>query len=392
MERRAVTEGYYMEDDDDDLNYAYENMNGDIQGDQEEGFPDYEDDIDDIDHEEYKGIYFNDDPSKKFQDEATGAHFDYGDMCKRLHRINEKLIKEEEMYQQQQEGLVTYKQALGQQVGDSQAAHQKAEELRLSIGHAQPKKEDNLQERLLNFKNKFSEKKIEMMKQAPNEEYSPVPRGNNEKSIDRNSQGSQDVSPNRQKVVPIKATNGQAKERESLKSTLNMFQKVHQAQINLNVASSYKKPSVSNVPLPGTSSQAVNINNRNLKVFKLTPGSNGVPIKPKQIKRKEIDLFKRDTPESLKSKVDGYGLSSRSHRKSGDASTLSNKFASNESNKIGIKKGLSIGKEDLSGLEGNRNFLSFYTDKKRMLIPFVEVRNLEQLRSNKFQRSSSERT
>ena len=41
-----------------------------------------EDDIEDINN--YKGIYFNDDPSTKFQDPLTGAHFDYADMVQRL--------------------------------------------------------------------------------------------------------------------------------------------------------------------------------------------------------------------------------------------------------------------------------------------------------------------
>jgi hypothetical protein len=36
-----------------------------------------------VDLTKYKGIYYNDD-NKKFQDEETGAHFEYNDLCRRL--------------------------------------------------------------------------------------------------------------------------------------------------------------------------------------------------------------------------------------------------------------------------------------------------------------------
>jgi hypothetical protein len=41
-------------------------------------------DVDDIDFDNFKGIYFNDDPNRKYQDPETGCHFEYGDLCKRL--------------------------------------------------------------------------------------------------------------------------------------------------------------------------------------------------------------------------------------------------------------------------------------------------------------------
>ena len=44
-------------------------------------------DEEDIDLENYKGIYFNDDPGRKFQDELTGAHFEFSDMCGRLDKL-----------------------------------------------------------------------------------------------------------------------------------------------------------------------------------------------------------------------------------------------------------------------------------------------------------------
>ena len=40
----------------------------------------------------YKGIYFGEE-NKKFQDDQTGAHFEYIDMCRRL-KIVQKLRKE----------------------------------------------------------------------------------------------------------------------------------------------------------------------------------------------------------------------------------------------------------------------------------------------------------
>ena len=50
----------------------------------------FAEDLDDIDYGNYKGIYFNDDASKKYQDPETGAHFDHHDICMRLTRIAEK--------------------------------------------------------------------------------------------------------------------------------------------------------------------------------------------------------------------------------------------------------------------------------------------------------------
>lgn len=45
----------------------------------------YEDeDLDDIDFNNYKGVFFEDNPSNKYTDPETGAHFDFGDICKRL--------------------------------------------------------------------------------------------------------------------------------------------------------------------------------------------------------------------------------------------------------------------------------------------------------------------
>ena len=40
-------------------------------------------DIDNLDFDNFKGIYFGDN-EKKYTDPATGAHFEYHDFCKRL--------------------------------------------------------------------------------------------------------------------------------------------------------------------------------------------------------------------------------------------------------------------------------------------------------------------
>ena len=46
-------------------------------------------DVDDIDFQNFKGIYFNDDPNRKYQDPETGCHFEYGDLCKRMLKLKE---------------------------------------------------------------------------------------------------------------------------------------------------------------------------------------------------------------------------------------------------------------------------------------------------------------
>ena len=57
---------------------------------QDEGI-NYDEDLDPIDFNNYKGMFFNDDPGQKFQDEVTGAHFEHNDMCKRLKRLQQEL-------------------------------------------------------------------------------------------------------------------------------------------------------------------------------------------------------------------------------------------------------------------------------------------------------------
>lgn len=49
----------------------------------------YEEDLDDIDFGNYKGIFYED-STVKYQDPETGAHFDFDDICDRLKRIKAK--------------------------------------------------------------------------------------------------------------------------------------------------------------------------------------------------------------------------------------------------------------------------------------------------------------
>ena len=44
-------------------------------------------DVDDIDFENFKGIYINDDPNTKYTDPKTGCHFKYNDLCNRLVKL-----------------------------------------------------------------------------------------------------------------------------------------------------------------------------------------------------------------------------------------------------------------------------------------------------------------
>lgn len=53
----------------------------------EEGDPE---DIDNIDFNNYKGIYADDDAGQKYTCPETGAHFEPKDLCKRIYRVVEK--------------------------------------------------------------------------------------------------------------------------------------------------------------------------------------------------------------------------------------------------------------------------------------------------------------
>lgn len=47
-------------------------------------------DADNVNLENYKGIYANEDNSQKYQCPVTGAHFEVKDLCRRLSKVLEK--------------------------------------------------------------------------------------------------------------------------------------------------------------------------------------------------------------------------------------------------------------------------------------------------------------
>eukprot|EP00826_Nyctotherus_ovalis_P019495 TRINITY_DN1600_c0_g2_i1.p1 TRINITY_DN1600_c0_g2~~TRINITY_DN1600_c0_g2_i1.p1 ORF type:complete len:162 (+),score=34.33 TRINITY_DN1600_c0_g2_i1:133-618(+) len=52
---------------------------------------DCEEDLDPIDLNNYKGIFYDNTEQKKYQDEITGAHFEYHDMIRRLGKLQQEL-------------------------------------------------------------------------------------------------------------------------------------------------------------------------------------------------------------------------------------------------------------------------------------------------------------
>ena len=104
--RRAQTEQVIYDDEDDaiDINnlndeelealaLAYakqnENDNEDEEEEHDQNEKKVDSDVDDVDFNNFKGIYFQDDPNKKYTDPETGAHFEYFDLCKRMAKLKE---------------------------------------------------------------------------------------------------------------------------------------------------------------------------------------------------------------------------------------------------------------------------------------------------------------
>ncbi len=52
-----------------------------------EGGSGQDSDVDNIDFQNFKGIYIDEDPNRKFQDPETGCHFEYYDLCKRMAKL-----------------------------------------------------------------------------------------------------------------------------------------------------------------------------------------------------------------------------------------------------------------------------------------------------------------
>ena len=53
----------------------------------EGGEAEVDSDVDNIDFNNFKGIYIDEDPNRKFQDPDTGCHFEYNDLVKRLSKL-----------------------------------------------------------------------------------------------------------------------------------------------------------------------------------------------------------------------------------------------------------------------------------------------------------------
>ena len=60
----------------------------------------HDDEADNLDLKNYKGIYANEDNGQKYQCPLTGAHFEVKDLCRRLTKVLEtrRPIAEEELY------------------------------------------------------------------------------------------------------------------------------------------------------------------------------------------------------------------------------------------------------------------------------------------------------
>ena len=88
----------------------------------------YEEDLDNVELNNYKGMFFNEDPGQKFQDEKTGAHFDFNEMCKRLFQLK-KMSPEE--YITAKSSIIQYVESIKDSVNESfgkESQRQKANE------------------------------------------------------------------------------------------------------------------------------------------------------------------------------------------------------------------------------------------------------------------------
>lgn len=60
---------------------------------------DADDDIDNVDYANYKGIYAEEDTEQKYTCPVTGAHFEFNDLCRRMNKIllMRKRMEEQEL-------------------------------------------------------------------------------------------------------------------------------------------------------------------------------------------------------------------------------------------------------------------------------------------------------
>lgn len=98
--------------------------------------------VDQMDLNNYKGIYANEDAGVKYTCPVTGAHFEFKDLCKRINRLADRRAEMDRQWDRQQ------------------AQKQKATEFSSSL---MSEKIDNKQEmidskeKFIQFKNKFGE-------------------------------------------------------------------------------------------------------------------------------------------------------------------------------------------------------------------------------------------
>lgn len=74
--------------DDEDDQYEIQNDNDEEEGQQQQANDD--DDGENVDFNNYKGIYADDDAGQKYQCPDTGAHFEPKDLCRRIYAIVDK--------------------------------------------------------------------------------------------------------------------------------------------------------------------------------------------------------------------------------------------------------------------------------------------------------------
>ena len=95
MDRRVYTEECEYEglDSDEDSEFYRKQMQYYIDSSDQEQENEEEEYVD---HQNYKGIYIDEDPGTKFQDPETGAHFDYREMFSRLQEVEVEMRKSQE--------------------------------------------------------------------------------------------------------------------------------------------------------------------------------------------------------------------------------------------------------------------------------------------------------
>ena len=85
----ALEMAYEMDGQDEDEYEGAQDEDDDDEGGGEGNGLEADSDVDDLDFQNFKGIYFGEDPNRKYQCPETGAHFEYFDLCKRMNKMKE---------------------------------------------------------------------------------------------------------------------------------------------------------------------------------------------------------------------------------------------------------------------------------------------------------------